>query len=217
MTKTVGWAVGGAVVSITLGVLVGLVLHTGQTQRADRGPVPATASTSDTVTTGRTPTTPPSTRAPAAPLPPSPTAASPSASTGPTSRPPDAAGTSVLTPPATPTSAPNSGGPAGTAIDGTSVTSTAVTSTVVSGTTTAPRPGGDTAGAPCPTLAARSADATGTTLYCQVDQDDRALRWRAVVDKGGCLNQAMTGIGTDGREYQCRLDDSGRNHWAPAS
>lgn len=80
----------------------------------------------------------------------------------------------------------------------------------------APQPGSDTAGAPCPTLADRSGDAAGTTLYCQVDQGDRTLRWRAVVDKGGCLNQSMTGIGVDGREYACRLDDSERNHWALA-
>jgi hypothetical protein len=199
MSKTVGWAVGGAIVSITLGVLVGLVLHTGQTQRAT--PLPSAASSpsprvtetgehagptnttqgeprpSVTVTTSTTPST------------------SMTLSTG-------TAPSSSSPPPSPPSSSPR-------------VTETGEYAGPTN-TTREGEPGGDAAGGPCPKLAAKSSDADGTTLYCQVDQDDRVLRWRAVVDKGGCLSQSMTGVGADGLEYRCRLDDSGLNHWALA-
>jgi hypothetical protein len=97
-----------------------------------------------------------------------------------------------------------------------SVTSATPTPAAATGTTANPRPGSDAAGSPCAALAARSSDAAGTTLYCQVDRADRTLRWRAVVNGGGCLNQSMTGTGADGLAYRCRLDASGLNHWAPA-
>lgn len=74
---------------------------------------------------------------------------------------------------------------------------------------------GSAAGRPCPTLADRSSDSAGTTLFCQVDQIDRTLRWRAVVDEGGCLSQKMVGVGADGVQYRCTLDANGQNHWAP--
>jgi hypothetical protein len=95
----------------------------------------------------------------------------------------------------------------------------AVTTTppgTATGTAASPPSGSATAGGPCPTLAARAADAAGTTLYCQVDRADRTLRWRAVINGGGCLNQSMTGTAADGLAYRCRLDASGLNHWAPA-
>lgn len=197
MNKPVGWAIGGAVLSITVGVLVGLVLHAGQMERADRLPQPAPSSLSARVTqtgeyvglTNTAPTEMPSTT-------PAPTLAPTELpSTTPTPPSPSAPVTQTGTDTGPTNTGPGetTGTPAGTSV-----------------------PGSNSAGQPCPTLAGKSADAAGTTLFCQVDQTDRTLRWRAVVDRGGCLSQSMTGVAADGRIYQCRLDASGLNHWALA-
>lgn len=193
MSKAVGWAVGGAIVSITIGVLVGLVLHAGQLERADRLPPPDAAA--ETSVTGDAPTS--------LPRPPT-TSWTPASTPTPSMTPPDA-----LSPGSSP------GPPVTDSADVMPPPETATGTTATTASTgTTPSPGTDAAGAPCPELASRSSDVAGTTLYCQVDQVDRALRWRAVVDKGGCLSQSMTGIAADGRTYRCRLDDSGLNHWA---
>lgn len=52
-------------------------------------------------------------------------------------------------------------------------------------------------------------------MYCQHDQGDQSLRWRAVTDAGGCVSQTMTGIGVDGKNYACRLAANGLNYWVP--
>lgn len=221
MNKVAGWAVGGAVLSITVGVLVGVVLHAGQLERADRlqpAAIPTQSAASSPASTRSTPAISPSSSTVVTWLPPS------TPGTPPTE---DAVTTGVATdqPPDTTTSmTPSSATVATSDTAGVSVSSTPATgtgatgtATTASGTVTAPQPGADIAGAPCPKLAAASSDAAGTTLFCQVDQKDRTLRWRAVVDGGGCLSRTMTGYAADGRLYLCRLDDSGLNHWAAAS
>lgn len=67
---------------------------------------------------------------------------------------------------------------------------------------------------PCPTLGDRTTIGA-VTAYCQHDQQDGRLRWRLVVDGGGCLNRTMTGVGADGRHYACRLGPAGLEHWRP--
>jgi hypothetical protein len=57
---------------------------------------------------------------------------------------------------------------------------------------------------------------SGATLFCQHDQIDGSLRWRAVTNGGGCLNRTMTGTGLDGHRYACRLGAGGLNHWKRA-
>jgi hypothetical protein len=213
MSKAVGWTVGAAIVSITIGILVGLVLHTGQLERADRGPSAVGGLGGSSTTSTSTPPPSPATSSALSsttqtpPLPPPRT----SPLSTPSSLPPTPPAALSSAPPAvtTPPTAPR-----GTSLSGVPVTSTAPTA--ATGTAANPRPGSDAAGSPCAALAARSSDAAGTTLYCQVDRADRTLRWRAVVNGGGCLNQSMTGTAADGLAYRCRLDASGLNHWAPA-
>jgi hypothetical protein len=197
MRRGTGLAIGAGVVSVTIGVLVGLVLYVGQVQRADRGPG-ATGPASTAMTTG-TDSIAGSRTGDAAPAP---------AATGAVIEPP--AGTPSSLPPGGATSTPETGGDQLTD-DTTPGTTTPGTTT---GTTTVPTTGPNAADEPCAALAARTADAAGTTLYCQRDQVDGTLRWRAVVDRGGCLNQAMTGRSADGIDYHCRLDSTGNNHWA---
>lgn len=74
-------------------------------------------------------------------------------------------------------------------------------------------PGSDVPNAPCAPFGARSSTAAGVTVYCQHDQGDQSLRWRAVTDAGGCVSQTMTGIGVDGKHYACRRAANGLNYW----
>jgi hypothetical protein len=220
MNKVVGWAIGGAVLSITVGVLVGVVLHAGQLERADRtqpASIPTRSAAFPPSPARSTPVASPSSTSVVTWLPPSTPGTQPPTEVAvptdvPTDQPPDTTtGMTQSSAPAT------TSGTAGAAVSSTPVSSTPVSGTPASGTATVPHLGADMAGAPCPKLAAASSDAAGTTLYCQVDQKDRTLRWRAVVDGGGCLSRTMTGYAADGRLYLCRLDGSGLNHWASAS
>lgn len=190
MNRSAGLAIGAAVLSVTVGVLVGIVIHAGQVERADQSSDPAVDVVTSAFSGSSTSALQPSQTSPLV---------VPSSDDGPSTAPPVTVPSSAIAPtssmstPTSPSSTPTS-----------SMSSTAGT------------PGVEAADAPCPTLADRSSDSAGTTLYCQVDQSDRTLRWRAVVDGGGCLNQTMTGVGADGVAYACRLDGSGRNHWAVA-
>jgi hypothetical protein len=90
-----------------------------------------------------------------------------------------------------------------------------VTTSGTAGSVTA-HPGQDSPDGPCSTLGAKSSTSGGATLFCQHDQTDGSLRWRAVTNGGGCLNQTMTGTGVDGKHYACRRDTNGLNYWRPA-
>lgn len=211
MSRSTGLAIGAAILSITLGVLVGLVIHTGQVQQAERDssagaieatPLPTSASPSTSLyvipSASGNDSSLPSTGRSAGP---------PTSGSIPASIP--AANVTATTP------APGEGSAATSS--STPVTSlTAAATTGTAGSTADATAGTELPGGDCAALGARSADAHGTTLYCQVDQIERVLRWRAVVRGGGCLNQSMDGMGADGVAYVCRLDDSGLNHWAPA-
>lgn len=206
--------------SVTLGVMIGIVIHAGQVERADDSPPPffGSSTSSEPPTSGDRPPAVTSIPAGGASL-------SPGSTAAPTQ--PRTAPTDLSSAPGTTPGASLTGPPAGTTAAGATATDTAAADTAATDTTsadtTATTATTDTVGGianaeePCPSLATRSEDAAGTTLYCQVDQTDHTLRWRAVVDGGGCLNQTMTGVGADGVSYACRLDGSGHNHWAPAS
>lgn len=241
MSRSVGIAVAAVVLSITLGVLVGLVIHTGMVQRAsngtprsdppvgtspggsaaapgdatglDAGPVTASVGgpidgmTQDGPIARPGPTSASSTQA--APPPAGTPTTAPSTSTPETSTPASsttASSTTQATGPATGTDSTTRG----------TTSRTRATSSAPSRPAATPHPGEDAAEGRCGTLGAKSADSSGTTLFCQRDQTDGSLRWRAVVDGGGCLNQTMTGTGADGRSYACTLGDNGLNHWRAA-
>lgn len=230
MRRSVGLAVAAVVLAVTLGVLVGLVIHTGMAQRAN-DPPRTTASTgssepsasSETGVTGsRTVDLPTPWQPSLTPVPDTPTGSS-VASTESTGNPagPAAVATTGSSSPATTSAGTASSTPATrtatvtvTASSTRSTTGSTATSTTATATTT--RSGAQVPGGPCDTLGQRSATATGATLYCQHDQSDGALRWRPVTDGGGCLNRTMTGIGLDGRHYVCRTGPDGLNHWQPA-
>ncbi|MEO7124736.1 MAG: hypothetical protein ABI382_09020 [Nakamurella sp.] len=203
MNKAAGLAIGGAILSITIGALVGLVIHAGQVERASNSAA-VTSSVAASTSTDSEPGTPMSS-APASVLPSAPIEpAQPGAHTVSSGIPAEGTRDAVTS-----------------VISHTSGTSASNTVGTTAGTplvtTSATEPAGvDSAGAPCPTLANKSSDAVGTTVYCQVDQTDRTLRWRAVVNNGGCLNQKMVGIGADGITYRCAKDAGGRNHWESA-
>lgn len=191
MNRTVGFAVGGGILAITVGVLVGLVIHAGQVQRASlSAPGEETLAQSSPVASStpfqqrQTPILQRQT-------------------------PTRSEATTAVNPP------PLDNGSEGDVISDSSSAHAAADGTADE-TPTPAAPDADAAGGPCPSLAVKSSDAVGTTLFCQVDQVDRTLRWRAVVDKGGCLNQKMVGVGADRVEYRCTLDASGQNHWAAA-
>lgn len=188
MSRGAGLAIGAAIVSATIGVLVGLVLYVGQSQRADTGPTVATeGGTSSVSFSGMT----------LGAVSPSATAQAPI-----TTAPVDTAAS----------------GDTPTAQSSLATTTRSPSLTAASMITTTQNPSGtNAAGASCAALAARSSDDAGTTLYCQRDLTDHTLRWRAVVDRGGCLSRNMTGVGADGLRYDCRLDTSGHNHWVRAA
>lgn len=206
MSRAAGLAVGGAILSITVGVLVGLVIHAGQVERADSiAPYPRATATSTQAADADTG---------APPLWTTPTDSGPASINY--SAPPSAPGGSADTAVA-PTVSGDSANGVITSVFTTAAKTTAVTAGTTTGTAgSTASTAGDSAGSPCPTLAARSSNPAGTTVYCQVDQVARTLQWRAVVNKGGCLNQSMVGVGADGKQYSCVLDASGQNHWAPA-
>lgn len=257
MNRRAGLAIAAVVLSLTVGVLTGLVIHTGMQQRADRHPAPSTqavpaGSTGSRSDPGPDPGDdgdPPWDRASAAvdgdPAGGQDGAAGalPTSSAASTADPaPTSTRTVTVTPSRTSSSA--AGASSGQSASGTSsptrrtrttttsrlptivrttvsgtATGTATTSgtaTRTSGTSSAapsPHPGADSPGGRCSTLGQKSSTASGATLYCQHDQQDGTLRWRAVTDGGGCLNRTMTGIGLDGHRYACRIGAGGLNHW----
>lgn len=203
MDRRVGLAIGAAIASVTLGVMIGLVIHTGHTQRAAQPPAPlfgtvGTASADGSDALGSSSTIsyprPASIQSPTAPTSIMSIGAAPP---GPATTPPPATG----------------GAAAGT--------SSAVPMTTVPSTTstrTAPTTATSVAeGLSCPSLGAAGTDPHGTTFYCQVNPSTQALAWRAVTDGGGCLNQTMTGRDAGGVAYRCTLDSTGHNHWRPAA
>jgi hypothetical protein len=257
-----GLAVAAVVLSLTLGVLIGLVIHTGMQQRADRHPGPSTrtvpagstGSDSDagsepggddggpwdaspgpgdgdpggvsdgTDGAGVMPTggavgtgdpTPTSTRT--VTVMPSRTS---TAGVSAAARSATATSTSARRTPATtsstlPTIVRTTVSGTATATTGTASgsTGTATRTSGTSSTAASAHPGTDSPGGRCSTLGQKSSTASGATLYCQHDQQDGTLRWRAVTDGGGCLNRTMTGIGLDGHRYACRVGAGGLNHW----
>ncbi|MET3805091.1 hypothetical protein ABIB25_002091 [Nakamurella sp. UYEF19] len=78
-----------------------------------------------------------------------------------------------------------------------------------------PGPGAPVAGRPCQHLGDKGTVAGGSNVFCQTNFANRTLAWRAVVDGGGCLSKRMRGIGIDGRNYACRADGPGLDHWRP--
>jgi hypothetical protein len=65
----------------------------------------------------------------------------------------------------------------------------------------------------CAEFGARG-DPEGTaTLYCQHDDHDGTLRWRAVVAGGACLSKSMTGVDDLGVPYRCRAAGQHLNRW----
>ncbi len=231
MRRSVGLAGAAIVLSLTLGVLIGLLIHMGMTQRAEPPRHDVAAIRSSGENTGAAtlsdesagPTDPlRGSRASAEPWPASLTpvtddgtalatpaagltqaASSPPSSQAPPERP---------TTPATPaTSAGMSPTPSGASA---TTTASSTPSGTASGNT--PNPGHDVPRGSCQALGAKSATADGASLFCQRDPGDRSLRWRPVTDGGGCLNRTMTGVGLDGKPYACRVGPDGLNHWALA-
>jgi hypothetical protein len=260
MHRRMGLTVAAVVLSLTLGVLVGLVIHTGMQQRADRDPTPSSPAVTGTVADERTEASDPadgvvpgeSSDAESAPADTGPPAgAVPVDDTG-TSRsepPVTSTRTVTVTPSGTATSAARTSpatstartsSPTGRTTTSSSRQLTIVRTTVTAGTSASgtrslgtgattgtagttpattsaaapsPHPGKDSPDGRCSKLGEKSSTASGATLYCQHDQQDGTLRWRAVTDGGGCLNRTMTGIGLDGHRYACRIGAGGLNHW----
>jgi hypothetical protein len=245
MRRSVGLGIGAVVLSITVGVLVGLVIHTGMTQRAG-DPVASTTSTRASVPSssgllGDATSLP---DAPADPVDPGPSGASepwlrslapvteasgadPTRSTV-TETVTESPATSTTATGSTTRAAHSTTSPSPTVAPSTTPRSTRVTatSTSVLRTTVSTRsgtsdtitadPGHDSPDGPCGTLGEKSSTSDGATLYCQHDQQDGSLRWRAVTNGGGCLNRTMTGTGLDGQQYDCRRSTNGLNYWRPA-
>lgn len=256
MNRRMGLAVAAVVLSLTIGVLVGLVIHTGMQQRADRDQVPSSPPVTETTRdipasdpadgevpvestsdgsasvaaeaaagavpaddTGGSRADPPVTSTRTVTVTPSGTATS----AGPTTTAGSPAGTSARTGRATATTTTTTTGTrrptivrttvTGTPAGGTAAGTTTTAGTTTSSTTPSPHPGADSPDGPCGTLGQKSSTASGATLYCQHDQRDGSLRWRAVTEGGGCLNRTMTGIGLDGHRYACREGAGGLNHW----
>lgn len=200
MNRAAGLAIGAAVLSVTVGVLIGIVIHAGQVERAGASPASEFGSATETAPNSSDISSSPTSSSLSG-------ASLDGAAGGPEIVPSDGVTTSDDSQTAS-SSTPLT-------VPGTPPATTSDSADVSTQTTTIEGASAD--GETCPSLAVRGADAAGTTLYCQVDQTDRTLRWRAVVNGGGCLNQTMTGVGADDVDYICRLDASGRNHWAPAS
>jgi len=65
----------------------------------------------------------------------------------------------------------------------------------------------------CGEFGARADPEGIATLYCQHDDHDGTLRWRAVVAGGACLSRTMTGVDDLGVPYRCRAAGPHANHW----
>lgn len=226
MRKSVGLAVGAAVLAVTIGVLIGLVVHISKNERA--GTHTPAGSAGSTTMTGSGSITGSASSAPdpgglgtaatdnGASL----TGATAEPSAGSLSSPPPgqrpgaSARHSAGSTPGSLTSSSSAVDQSSNA-DSSSNVGTAETTVTETPPTIGPTmpPGSAMAEKACPSLAARSANASGTTLFCQHNQSDGSLQWRAVIDGGGCLNQTMTGTGSDGHSYVCQLGDNGLNHW----
>lgn len=254
MHRRMGLTVAAVVLSLTLGVLVGLVIHTGMQQRADRDPTPSSPAVTGTVAGESTEASDPADgevsgessdagtaaadTAPAAgAVPVDDTGAStsvppvtstrtvtvtPSGTATATARTSPATSTARTSSPTGRTTASSSRRPtivrttvtAGTSTSGTRSTgTTGSTPATTSAAAPSPHPGADSPGGKCSTLGQKSSTASGATVFCQHDQQDGTLRWRAVTAGGGCLNRTMTGIGLDGHRYACREGAGGLNHW----
>lgn len=272
MRRAVGLSIAAVVLSVTLGVLIGLVIHTGMSERADHsGSQPGTSAPVTDASGSNSLPQPPSDApgngagqaSPTLPDPWSvevtPVTDDPTGSPG-AVRSTDAGGQTADTPDSTTltaTSTPSGrspgitghtpstasrtsatghhrasrtpsstlrtptiisstvGGP-GTGSTGSTGSGAASRSTGVPASTVTAGPGSDRPDRPCGTLGEKSAMRSGATLFCQHDQTDGSLRWRAVTNGGGCLNQTMTGTGLDGHRYACRLGVGGLNHWKRA-
>ena len=232
-----------AALSVTVGVLIGIVLIIGGNARrqaivAPPSPV-ATAQVSGPLSAGNSTTaaisvlspasspavSPPAVSSPAVvtsapPAPVSSPGAGPAATTRPsatvTTRRP--APTRTATPPRPTATRPVIVFTTVTVAPTSSSISRATTSTVTpTQTTAAPPPDGTpAAGRPCAALGDKATATGGSTVFCQRDFRNGSLAWRAVVDGGGCLSKRMTGIGTDGQRYLCRPDRQGLDHWRRA-
>jgi hypothetical protein len=65
----------------------------------------------------------------------------------------------------------------------------------------------------CVEFGARADPEGIATLYCQHDDHDGTLRWRAVVAGGACLSRSMSGVDELGVQYRCRAAGQHLNRW----
>jgi len=235
MRRSVGLAIGAVVLSVTVGVLVGLVIHAGMTQRAGDAattPPPTLASSQSAPGALREPSSvvgsslessDAGSSGSAGPWLASLTPVTDASGDVPTSSavPAGTSSTPAATPSTTASSPSRSVSRSTPATSGHVTTSnrvivTTATASGTAGTTDTAAPGRDGPGGRCGTLGEKSSTPDGATLFCQHDQTDGRLRWRAVTNGGGCLNQTMTGTGVDGEAYACRRDANGLNYWRPA-
>lgn len=201
-------------VAVALGVLTGMVVRLGGRVKDGAAPQPqATFSATQTGFVPVEPSTPGPTMAPAmgtrivsaAPTASDPAASSAGSTPAPVndSTPPSPTGPTPGTSPS-PTSSP------------TTISVQATTRTVpeVSSSSAPAVPEGPAAAdGVCAEFGTR-ADPEGTaTLYCQHDDHDGTLRWRAVVAGGACLSRTMAGVDDLGVQYRCRAAGAHANHW----